>query len=180
MGASDATGADFMGEIGEIWAFSDTITADEREAVTSKLGAKWDIDVAVPSSSDSSPFGRNDDTETIKPLVDNDNLDIGTGDFSCGNITPSGTVDGIDIATDVAANTAKVTNADHTGEVTGSGALTLNKTAISNKTIVTAADTDYVLITDASDSDNLKKALASDFGGGGAFSTTGGVTSNSP
>ena len=34
-------------------------------------------------------------------------------------------VDGIDIATDVAANTAKVTNATHSGEVTGSGALTI-------------------------------------------------------
>ncbi len=98
MGASDLVGADFSGEIGEIWAFSDTITKEEREAVTSKLGAKWDIDVATPSSSDSSPFGRNSDTETIKPLIDNDNLDIGTGDFSCGNITPSGTVDGVDIA----------------------------------------------------------------------------------
>jgi len=85
MGASDAVGADFSGEIGEIWAFSDTITADEREAVTSKLGAKWDIDVAVFSASDSSPFGRNDDTETIKPLIDNDNLDIGVGTFTGGD-----------------------------------------------------------------------------------------------
>ena len=42
-----------------------------------------------------------------------------------GNITVSGTVDGIDIATDVAANTAKVTNATHTGEVTGATALTI-------------------------------------------------------
>jgi len=65
MGASDLTGADFLGEIGEIWSFSDTITSDEREAVTSKLGAKWGIDVAVFSASDSSPFGRNSDTGTI-------------------------------------------------------------------------------------------------------------------
>ena len=42
-----------------------------------------------------------------------------------GNIAVSGTVDGIDIATDVAANTAKVTNATHTGEVTGATALTI-------------------------------------------------------
>lgn len=44
---------------------------------------------------------------------------------SNGNLTLSGTVDGIDIATDVAANTAKNTNATHTGDVTGSGALTI-------------------------------------------------------
>jgi len=82
IGASDLVGADFVGEIGEVWAFSDTLTADERDAVTSKLGAKWNIDTKVPSSSDSSPFGRNSDTNTIKPLIDNDNLDIGTGTYS--------------------------------------------------------------------------------------------------
>lgn len=49
------------------------------------------------------------------------------------------------------------TNATHTGEVTGSGALTVDKTAITNKTLVTAAVADHVLIADASDSDNLKK-----------------------
>lgn len=42
-----------------------------------------------------------------------------------GDITISGTVDGIDIATDVAANTSKVSNATHTGDVTGDVALTI-------------------------------------------------------
>ena len=37
----------------------------------------------------------------------------------------NGLVDGIDIATDVAANTSKVTNANHTGDATGDTALTL-------------------------------------------------------
>ncbi len=71
---------------------------------------------------------------------------------------------------DVSANTAKVTNATHTGEVTGSGALTVDSTAISNKTSVTAAATDEILISDASDSGNLKKVTAqsiADLGGGG-------------
>ena len=45
--------------------------------------------------------------------------------ITTGNITVGGTVDGIDIATDVAANTLKVTNATHTGEVTGATALTI-------------------------------------------------------
>ena len=49
----------------------------------------------------------------------------GSGVSVTGNITVTGTVDGIDIATDVAANTAKVTNATHTGEVTGATSLTI-------------------------------------------------------
>ncbi len=59
----------------------------------------------------------------------------GTIDFDdtidiTGDITVTGTVDGIDIATDVAANTAKVTNATHTGDVTGSTALTIAPSAV--------------------------------------------------
>lgn len=65
----------------------------------------------------------------------------------------------------IALNTAKVTNATHTGEVTGSGALTVDKTAITNKTAVTIDTADYVLISDSSDSGNLKKGLVSDLGG---------------
>jgi len=65
------------------------------------------------------------------------------------------------------------TNATHTGEVTGSGALTVDKTAITGKTAVTAVGTDYVLISDTDDSGNLKKALVSDFGGAGG--TPGGA-----
>ncbi len=59
------------------------------------------------------------------------------------------------------------TNATHTGDVTGSGALTIDPTAITGKTTVTAVGTDYVLISDTSDSGNLKKALVSDLTGGG-------------
>lgn len=62
------------------------------------------------------------------------------------------------------------TNATHTGEVTGSGALTVDKTAITGKTEVTAEGTDYILISDTSDSGNLKKALASDLAGAGGVS----------
>jgi hypothetical protein len=59
-------------------------------------------------------------------------------------------------------------NVTHTGEVTGSGALTVDKTAITNRTLVTASASDHVLIADASDSDNLKKVLVSDLTGGGS------------
>ena len=56
-------------------------------------------------------------------------------------------------------------NATHTGEVTGTTALTVDKTAITNKTAVTIDVADYVLISDSSDSGNLKKGLVSDLGG---------------
>jgi len=122
-----------------------------------------------------------------------------------GNLTTDGLIDGVDVATDVAANTAKVTypsadstklagietaadvtdetnvaatasviantakvtNANHTGEVTGSTALTVDKTVISGQTLVTAVGADHVLIGDASNADNLKRALVSDLTGGG-------------
>lgn len=72
--------------------------------------------------------------------------------------------------TRVAANDAKVSNATHTGEVTGSGALAIDKTAITGKSSVTAAATDEVLIADADDTGNLKKVTAqsiADLAGGG-------------
>ena len=60
----------------------------------------------------------------------------------------------------VALNTGKLTNATHTGEVTGSGALTVDSTAISNKVSITAVAGMEVLVNDAG---TLKKADASDF-----------------
>ncbi|NRA38972.1 MAG: hypothetical protein HRU15_12580, partial [Planctomycetes bacterium] len=79
------------------------------------------------------------------------------------NIALSGTVDGVDISTDVVANTAKVTNATHTGEITGDVALTADPSIIGNRVEVTAATGDMILITDASDSNLLKKVDAVDF-----------------
>lgn len=91
----------------------------------------------------------------------------------------------------VSANTAKVTNATHTGEVTGSTALTLDKTAISNRTDTVITASDYILFGDATDSDNLKKDTVQgilDLAGGGseyiilqdvkAASTHGGTFTN--
>jgi len=98
-------------------------------------------------------------------ILDNSNNLSGIGDIAL-----SGTVDGRNVSADGTAidlNTAKDTNATHTGEITGETALTLDKTAISNKDVVTVDDADYILIEDSSDDSNLKKVLASDFGGGG-------------
>jgi hypothetical protein len=81
-------------------------------------------------------------------------------------LTVTQAVDLDTMETDVAANTAKVTNATHTGDVTGSGTLTVDPTAISGKTLVTAVGADHVLILDATDG-VLKKSLISDFASAG-------------
>ena len=84
--------------------------------------------------------------------------EVDTGTDTGRTITPAGLA-GSALAGEVTANTAKATNATHPGEVTGSGALTVDKTAITGQGLVTPTTSDHVLIADASDSDNLKKAL---------------------
>lgn len=74
-----------------------------------------------------------------------------------GFISVTQPVDLDTIESDTATNNVKVTNATHTGEVTGATTLTVDKTAITNKTEVTAALSDHVLVADASDTGNLKK-----------------------
>lgn len=84
-----------------------------------------------------------------------------------GHITVTQAVDLDTIESDTATNNAKVSNATHTGDVTGSTALTIDSTAITGKTGATPVGADYILISDTSDSGNLKKALISDLPGGG-------------
>jgi hypothetical protein len=67
-------------------------------------------------------------------------------------------------------NTAKVTNANHTGDVSGSGALTLETVAITGQAAGTVASGDLVLISDIDDSNNFKQVTAqsiADLGAGG-------------
>lgn len=61
---------------------------------------------------------------------------------------------------EIAANTLKATNATHTGQVTGSGALTVDKTAITDQTEATPVGADHILIYDLSVT-ALRKALLS-------------------
>ena len=68
---------------------------------------------------------------------------------------------------EIIVNTAKTTNATHTGDVIGATVLTVDKTAVTDKDAVTALGVDYVMISDTSDSGNLKKALISDFASAG-------------
>lgn len=59
-------------------------------------------------------------------------------------------------------------NQTHTGEVTGSGALTVASTSITNKTEVAPESGDFFLFSDTSDSGNLKKVDFDDLGAGGS------------
>jgi hypothetical protein len=65
-------------------------------------------------------------------------------------------------ATVSAAVWKKASNQTHTGEVTGSTTLTVDPTAITNKGTVIPESGDFVLISDTSDSGNLKKVDVSD------------------
>lgn len=100
------------------------------------------------------------------------------------NMTGMGTVDGRDIAADGTAtdlNTAKVTNATHTGDVTGATALSIDESAISGKTLQgSPAGTEEVLINEAG---TLKKTTIQDIadlggGGGGDVSAAANMTDN--
>lgn len=69
----------------------------------------------------------------------------------------------------VVANTNKETNATHTGEVTGSGVLTVDSTAISNKTLNSSlAGTEEVLINNSGTLQKTTTQDIADLGGGGS------------
>lgn len=62
--------------------------------------------------------------------------------------------------TAIALNTAKVTNATHTGDVAGDTALTAQPALITGKSSATVATADLLLIADVNDSNNLKQVTA--------------------
>lgn len=64
--------------------------------------------------------------------------------------------------TSVVANTAKVTNATHTGDVAGSGALTIQPEAITGQSLVVPQLGDTLLIADLSGGNILNKILVND------------------
>ncbi len=61
----------------------------------------------------------------------------------------------------VQANTSKVTNANHTGEVTGHQTLTIQKDFITNKTASTPTNEDYIIYSNTDNSGILYKATIS-------------------
>lgn len=74
------------------------------------------------------------------------------------------------IESDTATNNAKVTNATHSGDMSGATTLTAQPALITGKSAATVASGDLVLIADINDSNNLKQVTAqsiADLGGGG-------------
>jgi hypothetical protein len=87
----------------------------------------------------------------------------GNLNLTSGNITLSGTVDGRDVAADGAKLDGVESGADVTDETNVVAAL--NGATLTD--VGTPASTDRILLQDASDSNNLKYADFSEFGGGG-------------
>ena len=132
-------------------------------AITGTLTDQTDLVTALGLKYDAADF--NSDWDTRLATKDTDDLSEGSNlYYTEGRVSANSAV---------TANTAKVTNATHTGQVTGATSLTVDKTAITDQTLVTAASGDSVLISDVSDSDNLKRVLVSDFVGGGSGDVTG-------
>ena len=73
------------------------------------------------------------------------------------NISITQPVDLDTLESDVTANNAKVSNANHSGDMSGSTTLTAQPELITNKTSVSATALDSLLISDQSDLNNLKK-----------------------
>jgi len=103
----------------------------------------------------------------------NDNLDVAGGLDVTGDITVTGTVDGVDIASLNTTVSGITSNATHTGEVTGSTALTIADNVVDEANLkVSNSPTDgYVLTAQSGNTGGLTWAEAS--GGGGL---TGGGT----
>lgn len=74
----------------------------------------------------------------------------------------------------IALNTAKVTNATHSGDMTGDTALTAQPAIITGKPSATVASGDLVLIADVNDSNALKQVTAQSIAdlGGASWATT--------
>jgi len=140
------------------------------DIIQRKAGA-WVNRTIAQFKSDLSLSGTNTGDQDLSPYFnksvdDTDDISVGaTNKFATaaektklGFITVTQNVDLDTLESDTTTNNAKVSNATHTGEVTGSTTLTVDKTAISNKGSVSAAADDTILIGDTSDSSNLKKA----------------------
>jgi len=168
---------------GLVTAGADATTADIADSTNKRYVTDAQLTVIGNTS------GTNTGDQNLTPYFhktndDTDDITVGTTNkfataaekTKLGFITVTQAVDLDTIESDTATNNAKVSNATHTGEVTGSTALTVDKTAITGKTEVTATGTDYVLISDTSDSGNLKKALVSDLTGSGGSVAWGGIT----
>lgn len=155
-----------------------TDTDDIPEGVTNKYITTSDLSQITTNANDITALQTGKEDSFTKNTAFNKDFGIVAGTVLEGNtvtisaaetaklafITVSQGVDLDTLESDVTLNNAKITNANHTGEVSGAGALTVNATAISNKASVTPAAGMEVLLND---SGILKKGNVSAFIGGG-------------
>ena len=139
-------------ELGGSAAVSD---GDKGDITVSGSGATWTVD------NDAITFAKMQNISTDRLLGRDTAL---SGDVE--EISLQGTLE--------FTASSSIQRAALTGDVTasaGSNTTTLDKSAITGKTAVTPATDDYIIISDTSDSGNLKKSLISDLpssGGGDA------------
>jgi hypothetical protein len=149
---------------------SNVVADSSTDTLTLVAGAGMVI--TTTAGSDTITFTANPDLSSYAQLTNN------SQDIVAGSISLNDLVTASDVVLQVSDGVLQVgatpvnPNATHTGEVTGSGALTVNKTAITGKTLVSAAVGDHVLVADASDSDNLKRVTVQtivDLAGSGGY-----------
>ena len=100
IGGGDYTYVGFWkGDFAEIMTFSDAVSDSERKALRENLAIKWGIDEIVIASGGDHYWKRDGNISTISPDVDNDNLDLGTGDFSGGTLNASELINAPALAT---------------------------------------------------------------------------------
>lgn len=137
-----------------------------------------DVTVTDSAEIDFTLTGQNISASIVAASIDKSKLDTSVNvslDFADTAVQPEGLTNyfnkSVDDTDDITEGATKKFNVTHTGEVTGATTLTVGKTAITNKTNVTAAVGDSVLISDVSDSGNLKKVTVQsivDLASGGA------------
>lgn len=154
---------------GLVTSGSDATTSDIADGTNKRYVT--DANLTVLNNTSGVNTGDQDLTPYFNKSVDDtDDITVGTTNkfataaekTKLGFITVTQSVDLDVIESDTVINNDKVTNATHTGEMTGATVLTADKTLITNKSSVAAATGDSLLISDVSDSGNLKETTVQD------------------
>lgn len=127
-----------------------------KTAIESLASGATEVDPIFTASPAFNTTGLNTGDQDISGIATNAG-DITAIELKTDFITVTQAVNLDSMETDIAANNAKITNATHTGEVTGATVLTVGPTAISNKAVVALVGTEEVLVNDGG---VLKKATA--------------------
>ena len=88
LGVLRNTANDYNGDMMEIIVYSDVLNTNERAALISNLGGKYDLD--FQAGAQEGYFDRDDATATIAPSESNDNLDMGDGTITAGEFIGDG------------------------------------------------------------------------------------------